>query len=372
MSIKISIGSAVYNVKEPYLRQHIESIIRQLTDETELLLIDDCSTDNSGSVCREYAAANDRVRYINMGENGGLSRVRNRTINEAAGEWIFFADGDDILSDNFIRTALSFCDPKYDVIIHNRQIFHQNKPGSEAECRVTALTELPETAGRHISISCLCMRPLDGDRYGMDREAYYHAAWGALYRRGFLLDNKLQFPAGQKKAQDSVFNTYAYFCAKSIAYLPYEMYYYRKDMQGITQRYNPDFTAVSMSLIGHHNDCIERLYPGDEDVSYKYKNYRLIALAVDAMLLNFFHMNNPKPAAARKSEFLDFVNTEPFKSAIDDYDPDNAWWGWVLPISLAKKKRFATLDFLIRHRRIYEPVGKAYGVLRKARKAIHK
>lgn len=349
MSVKLSIGSAVYNVKEDQLRQHIESIIKQLTDETELLLIDDCSTNSSGEICKEYAAANNYVRYINMGKNGGLSRVRNRTIEEACGKWIFFADGDDILSDHAIATALAFSDEKYDIIIHDRQIFYNTKTEPDAPCAAKGLVELPVCAGRDISISCLCMRPLDGDRHKLGENAYYHAAWGAIYRRDFLLDNDLLFPAGQKKAQDSVFNTYAYYNAKNIAYLPYVMYYYRKDMQGITQRYNPDFTETAISLIKHHNECMERLYPGDADVAEKYKSYRLISLSVDSMKLNIFHKNNPHTRSERKQAFMEFINTEPFKTAINDYDTHSAWWGWGIPISLARKKAFSRLQFFFDH-----------------------
>ena len=90
MAIKLTIGTAVYNVGEEFLRSHIEGIAKQLTDEVELLLIDDCSTDNSGEICKEYAKADSRIRYINMGKNGGLSCVRNRTISEAKGKRILW------------------------------------------------------------------------------------------------------------------------------------------------------------------------------------------------------------------------------------------------------------------------------------------
>ena len=88
MSVKLTVGTAVYNVGEAFLRRHIEGVAKQLTCETELLLIDDCSTDNSGDVCREYAETYEHVRYIRMEKNAGLSGVRNRTIAEAAGTMI--------------------------------------------------------------------------------------------------------------------------------------------------------------------------------------------------------------------------------------------------------------------------------------------
>ena len=359
--MKLSIGLAVYNVREDYLRASIESAVKQLTDEVELLLMDDCSTDNSGEVCKEYAQADERVRYVKLEQNGGLSVVRNRTIQEAKGTWIFFADGDDILSNYFVETALSFADESYDIIIHDRAIFSGVKSGTEVHCAVTELTRLPEGAGREISLSCLCLKPLDTNEYPLGEDAYYHAAWGALYRKAYLTENHLEFPVGQKKAQDSVFNTHAYFHAENIGYLPYPMYYYRKDMQGITQRYSADFTNMALSLVRYHMNCIETLYSGDEEVRAWYQKKRTISLTLDSMRLNLFHPDNPNSKSVRKKEFLEFVETEPFKSAIETFDLKNCdWWGWRVPIALAKKRAFGKIDFFFRHPtalRLYGGIG---------------
>ena len=216
------------------MRAHIDGLRGQLTDETELLLIDDCSTNNSGEVCKEYADADSRIRYIRMEENGGLSSVRNRTIAEAQGKWIFFADGDDLFSEHFVETALRFQEAQEDIIIHERLKFLEQKQ-EEQPCTVTALTPVKEGAGRELSISCMCLDPSYGTRCGLSSRAFYHAAWGALYRKEFLVKNNLLFPVGQKKAQDAVFNTEAYFHAERIAYLPYIMYYYRGNPQGIKE-----------------------------------------------------------------------------------------------------------------------------------------
>ena len=364
MSFKISIGSALYNVSEPHLIKHIESIMKQLTSEVEFLLIDDASTNNTAEICKKYAENRDNVRYIKIDKNSGLSSVRNRTIAEASGEWIFFADGDDIVADHALETALSFCDEKYDIIIHDRRKFYTDKTNVDPVCTVKSLKELPESAARDISISCLCMMPLSGDRYGMTKYVYYHAAWGAIYRRDYLLENNLQFPVGQKKAQDSVFNTYAYYNAKNIAYLPYVMYYYRKDMQGITERYCPDYLDMITPLIQHHGKCMETLYPNDKTIMEYYKTYRVISFAFDAMRQNFFHKDNPKSRNERKKDFLEFVETEPFKSAITDFDIKGCkWWDWRLTVGFAQKKDFSILDLMSRHPLIYKITGKFNALL---------
>lgn len=347
MAVKLTIGTAVYNLDERFLREHIEGIAKQLNEQTELLLIDDCSTNNSGEICREYAEKYGNIRYINMGENGGLSLVRNRTIEEAAGDWIFFADGDDLLSENFVETALKLGGAPQDIIIIERLKFAFEKP-EEQHSLIPELKSLPKEAGRQLSISCLCLDQTITKELGLPSRAFYHAAWGAVYRKEFLTKNNLLFPAGQKKAQDSVFNTEAYYYAKNIAYLPYIMYYYRNNPGGITRRYTANLPEIFAMLIGHFERCIERFYKDDTDVRKRFNNQRIMSIVMDYMRLNIFHKDNPKPKAQRKEEFLSFIESEPYKRAIAGFDPkESDRWEWLLVVSLIKKKRFNTLDMFV-------------------------
>lgn len=358
MSVKLTIGTAVYNVGENLLREHIEGILLQLTDEVELLLINDASTDNSGDICKEYAGRDSRIRYIDMEKNQGLSVVRNRTIKEAQGKWIFFADGDDLLSEHCVEAALSFYDADYDVIIHDRHIFTDKKE-KEPVFAVKRLTELPEGTGRTISLSVLCQNPFDPHDLRMSKDVFYHAAWGALYRKDFLTANNLKFPPGQKKAQDSVFNTEVYACAKKIAYLPYTMYYYRRNPMGITKRYSEDNKKTINTVLQNQLACMQKVYPDDEEVMRLYKRNRLIVLTIDRMRLDIFHKDNPKPCKIRRAEFLQLLDTEPYKSAIADFDfseSDKRWW--MLPMEYARRRNFTLLEMCFRYPRLLHLIGK--------------
>ena len=365
MAIKLSIASAVYNLDEAFLRAHIERIEEQLNDETELLLIDDCSTNNSGEVCMEYAKANSKIRYINMGENGGLSRVRNRSIEEAQGKWIFFADGDDMLSSHFVETALRFCDTDAEIIIHDRLKFIEELPADEP-CSVNELSKLPKEAGRVLSISCLCLDHSMSAQFGLSSRAFYHAAWGAIYNKEFLVEKNLLFPPGQKKAQDSVFNTEVYYYAEKIFYLPYVMYFYRGNPQGITRRYSKELLPIFNSLLDWLGKDKNKFYPDDEDVDFRFLNHRIISITVDYMRLNIFHKDNPKSKEERKADFLAFIDTEPYKSAIAAFDPKASdRWEWLLVVKLIRKKNFSALDKFVGN-------DKAFGKLCGAYKRIAK
>ena len=85
----------VYNV-EHYLQRCIESVLTQSYRDFELILVDDGSKDNSGTICDEYAKKDNRVRVFHK-ENEGVSSARNVGLDEAEGEYITFVDSDDYL-----------------------------------------------------------------------------------------------------------------------------------------------------------------------------------------------------------------------------------------------------------------------------------
>ena len=97
----VSIIVPVYNVK-PYLNRCVDSLLGQSYQNTELLLVDDGSTDGSETLCDEYAAQDARVRVLHK-KNGGLSDARNAGVDAAAGEYLSFVDGDDWVSPYYIE-----------------------------------------------------------------------------------------------------------------------------------------------------------------------------------------------------------------------------------------------------------------------------
>lgn len=89
----ISIIVPVYKVEE-FLNRCIDSLISQTYKDLEIILVDDGSPDNCGSICDEYAAIDNRIKVIHK-TNGGLSSARNAGLKIAKGEYIAFVDSDD-------------------------------------------------------------------------------------------------------------------------------------------------------------------------------------------------------------------------------------------------------------------------------------
>lgn len=94
----ISVIIPVYNV-ELYLAQCIESVLSQDYKKLEVILIDDGSTDRSGTICDEYAVQDDRIVVIHQ-KNGGAAAAKNAGLRLATGEYLSFVDSDDYLEPN--------------------------------------------------------------------------------------------------------------------------------------------------------------------------------------------------------------------------------------------------------------------------------
>ncbi len=104
MGVQLSIIVPVYNA-EKYLVRCIESLLVQLNDEYELILVDDGSTDGSGAICDQFAKADARVKVFHR-ENCGVSSSRNFGLDVARGELIMFVDADDYVERNLISVLL--------------------------------------------------------------------------------------------------------------------------------------------------------------------------------------------------------------------------------------------------------------------------
>ena len=91
--VKVSIIVPVYN-SEKYLKKCIESIQKQTLKDMQIILINDGSTDNSLSICKEYQKRDNRIEVIDKA-NMGVSSARNTGIEAAIGEYIGFVDADD-------------------------------------------------------------------------------------------------------------------------------------------------------------------------------------------------------------------------------------------------------------------------------------
>lgn len=103
----VSVIMPNYN-SERFLKQTIESVLNQTYSNLELLIVDDCSTDNSITIIKQYQEKDNRVKLFENEINRGCAYSRNLALRKAKGEWIAFLDSDDLWKPEKLEKQLAF------------------------------------------------------------------------------------------------------------------------------------------------------------------------------------------------------------------------------------------------------------------------
>ncbi len=113
MAEKISVVIPVYN-GEKFIKEAIESALNQTVSPSEIIVVDDCSTDRTEEVVKKINS--ERIKYVKNKTNMGRSAARNIGVEVSTGEYIFFLDHDDIWKKNYIESSIPFLKEGYDIV----------------------------------------------------------------------------------------------------------------------------------------------------------------------------------------------------------------------------------------------------------------
>lgn len=123
----ISVIIPAYNAGR-FLEETLACVIAQDFKDWELLLIDDGSTDGTAAICDRAAAGDKRIRAIHR-PNGGPSLARNRGLDEAGGQWIYFMDADDLIPRDALSTLIETAEKhSADIVLAPCRIFDKKPP----------------------------------------------------------------------------------------------------------------------------------------------------------------------------------------------------------------------------------------------------
>lgn len=175
----ISVIVPVYKV-EQYLKRCVDSILAQTYQNTEIILVDDGSPDRCPALCDQYAEQYAKVRVIHQ-QNKGLSGARNTGIDAAKGEYLAFADSDDVLSPHFLESLY-------------RAIREANAEISQCRWEYMHGDSLKEEYRPDAARDVLSGREMLSRLY-IQTGAYYVVAWNKLYRRELF--ETIRYPEGR-------------------------------------------------------------------------------------------------------------------------------------------------------------------------------
>ena len=103
----VSIITPAYNAAE-YIAETIESVLAQTYPNWEMLIVNDCSKDNTAEIVQSYAAKDNRIKLINLKQNSGAAVARNTAIQNAKGRYVAFLDSDDLWKKEKLQKQLDF------------------------------------------------------------------------------------------------------------------------------------------------------------------------------------------------------------------------------------------------------------------------
>ncbi len=106
MSGLVSIIMPSYNTAS-FISSSIRSVLAQSYNDWELIIVDDCSSDNTDQVVKEYLS-DERIKYLKNEKNSGAAVSRNRALREAKGKWIAFLDSDDLWMPDKLEKQITF------------------------------------------------------------------------------------------------------------------------------------------------------------------------------------------------------------------------------------------------------------------------
>ena len=304
----ISFIVPVYNLKEEELSYCISSIVNQSVSNSnyEIVIVDDGSTNGIQTFCdslgEKYGAT------VVHQANQGLAVARNTGIKISKGEWIVHVDGDDWIDTKLAASLLkSVEDNATDIVVwgyiisngNNRQeLLLKNKAAFAKDYQTIREDVLCSILDYDTSFSALAL----------------NTSWGKAYRRGFLDNCQLYYNPSLRRAQDAVYNLSAFYYARSVSYIDSALSYYRNDNESLSRGYNEKtFDYIKLTA------CAVESFVSENDLSPKVKDAADVFVKRCFRMINiqyYQHRENKKSYTEKKRDFMEGLETEPFKSAM--------------------------------------------------------
>lgn len=219
----ISVIVPAYNA-EKLISRTIDSLTKQVGVELEIIIVNDCSTDNTLSIIDRYAAQDSRIKVINLPANQGVHLARMRGLRCASGEYIGFVDADDYIAPTMYQKML------LDLKQTNSCIAICSVARVDLEGK---LLNFSPKFRKNTYVDEQLVEDLTALKFG---HAYL---CNKLYKREVISEAvDYQFPWRQSLNEDMIINIGCFEKAKRVCLLTDVLYYYSKNVESATQNAN--------------------------------------------------------------------------------------------------------------------------------------
>ena len=232
-----------------YLDETIQSVLPQLTDDEELIIVDDGSGDGTAERLEQYDRSTPENVKILLREHAGVSAARNAGLDAASGGWVTFMDGDDCLMDGFFQDRRAVMERDADLYIFSFQRVEMvpDETGDgfrEVVAPLTVADRFYEKAADY------------ADHYIRDRHLLVYSACNKFYRKSLLDEHRIRFREDMAFGEDRMFNYDYLKCCGSIVTSRLCMFrYMQRNADSASRRDFPDYFDTVMKLHQAKVEC---------------------------------------------------------------------------------------------------------------------
>ena len=214
---------------EKFIGECLDSILAQTFKNYEVILVNDCATDNSRQIAESYVEKFDgRLKIYDNEKNLGAGASRNKGLMLSGGEYIFFMDSDDTLIQQALGEMHTFAKNYNADVVNCTKVYRMNTDRTE-----TVLSNVNDKVDKTVIEEDIKQR-----LETLLRNKLGWGVWLRLSRRSFLIDNQIFFVEDLVWGEDQVW-TYGLLCAKKVLHLPQAYYCKRKYSSTWKKRYHP-------------------------------------------------------------------------------------------------------------------------------------
>lgn len=287
----------------------ISSLQNQTYKNIEILLIDDGSTNDSLKICNMYMESDKRIKVFHQ-ENKGVSVARNNGIIRSSADFILFVDPDDWLELTTCEDLKKIIDKSnFDVIGFGH---FSGIPTNEKENLFKHNFHMNERGQFDKVIKSILFN------YDTFKSIEFGAIWGKVYRKNFLIENKIFFYDNLPRAQDRIFNLHVFDNTQEFIYLNKALYHYRYIPNSATHKLNPSvYLDLSKAVKAAqnfilHTGNVQKLH--EDGLIFAY--YNLSA----SLFGDVFHEKNSQSYLDRRNKYYKILRTSPYKESLSEIE----------------------------------------------------
>jgi len=284
----ISVIVPVYNASKT-IRKCVLSLTTQSYENIEILLVNNGSTDDSLTLCREFASKDQRVIVNDITEKG-VSAARNRGIELASGEFVTFVDADDWIDEKVFEIFAHLnATYNYDLFCYSAQ-YHNRTNTIISYLFDDDVDLLDQNQKEEIQIKIFAPQaPIFN--YKMNTR-FAGSVCGKFYKREILSKNNLRFATETTISEDVLFNALAldFFC--KIGYTRECFYHYVQQNDSAQNRYRPDSVEYFSFVIGKIQHWLQST--GKDQRFVDAANCLFVHYMFGTLKEDVFHRDNPQ------------------------------------------------------------------------------